>query len=164
MNFERYTPRGLEAMDANGPRLLFAEHHRELERACKALLARAYEGDCHSLLDQYRPFEQHVLEHMRAEEEAVLPYFEKEHAQEAAEIRAAHEKLRRRLESTACDLELHSARIDNLRELVTELRQHAAEEDRVMYPWAQVHLPVPALRASWERLMASLRHLIRLGT
>ena len=159
-----YQPAGLEAIDRNGPHLLFAEHHRSLRRAAEDLMARAHEDDCFALVAEYSAFERQVLEHMRAEEELVLPAYAKACPVDAAQIRAGHALIRRRLESTALDVELHSVRIAALRDLLAVLDAHAKFEDGTMYPWAQVHLPAPTRSALGERLLAGIRKLARIAT
>lgn len=161
MTLDSYRPCGLEETTANGPSLLLAEHHRELRKIGNELMACAEEQDTRALIEQYRTFEQHVLEHMRAEEQLILPEFERENPTEAAEIRAGHERLRRQLDATACQIELHEVRLETLRALGEELEQHARREDKIMYPWAQVHLPRDRQHVLRDRLLASLRRLAR---
>lgn len=157
-----YEPSGLEAIDHNGPHLLFAEHHRSLHRAGEDLIARALEDDCFSLVVGYRAFEKQILEHMAAEEELVLPAYAEACPTEAAAIREAHEVLRRQMERTALDVELHAVRIGALRDLLATLERHAEAEDKTLYPWAQVHMPAANQGALGTRLVASMRQLARL--
>ncbi|MGE0401227.1 MAG: hemerythrin domain-containing protein [Kofleriaceae bacterium] len=159
-----YEHHGLEAIERNGPQLLFAEHHRSLRRAGENLMARAHEDDCFALVTEYRMFEKQILEHLRAEEEVVLPAYGQACPAEAAQIREAHAMIRKRLEATALDIELHAIRIDAIRELLALLDEHARFEDRTMYPWAQVHLPATSRTALGDRLIASLRQLAHLMT
>jgi hypothetical protein len=158
-----YEPRGLEAMDNNGPHLLFAEHHRSLRRAAEDLMARAHEDDCLSLVTEFRAFEKQVLEHMRAEEDIMLPGYADACPEEAQAIRRAHETIRKQLERTALDCELHSIRIEAIRNLLAMLDDHAKYEDRTMYPWAQVHLPIASRNALSSWLLASIRKLAELA-
>lgn len=164
MNPLSYEQRGLEAIEHNGPRLLFAEHHRSLRRAGEDLMAGAHEDDCLSLVAEYRTFEQQILEHMRAEEDVILPAFTEEDPVEAAAIRAGHDAIRKQLEQTALDVELHCVRIDAIKALLAVLDEHAKQEDRTMYPWAQVHLSDASRSAIGTRLMAGIRALAKLAT
>ncbi len=164
MTLLSYKSSGLEAIDRNGPYLLFAEHHRGLRRAGESLMARAQADDCYSLITEYRVFEKQILEHIRAEEELVLPAFATACPAEAAQIRDAHALLRKRLEATALEIELHSIRLQSIRELLEALDSHAKYEDCTMYPWAQVNVPAPSRSALGARLRASLRRLAQLAT
>lgn len=154
-----YEPSGLEAVDRNGPHLLFAEHHRNLRHVGEDLMARAYEDDCFSLVAAYRAFEKQILDHMQAEEDLVLPAYGAACPDEAAAIRATHETLRRQMERTALDVELHAVRLQAIRTLLEALDEHAQLEDRTMYPWAQVHLHAAARGAIGARIVASMRQL-----
>lgn len=158
-----YEPRGLEAMEQNGPHLLFAEHHRSLRRAGEDLMARAYEDDRHSLVVEFRTFEKQILDHMRAEEDIILPAFAEECPAEAADIRDAHATIRKQLERAALDIELHAIRLEAIRTLLAMLDDHAKHEDRTMYPWAQVHLPLASRNALGGRLLSSIRKLAEMA-
>jgi predicted NAD/FAD-binding protein len=163
MNPLSYRPQGLEAIDHNGPLLLFAEHHRSLRRAGEDLIARCHEDNSFALVAEYRVFERQVLEHMRAEEEVVLPAFAEVDPEEAAALLDAHQALRKQLERTALDVELHAIRLESIRSLLAALDEHAKREDQKMYPWAQVHLPAPSREAIAARLFASIRKLAKLA-
>lgn len=163
MNPLSYKPTGLEAIDNNGPRLLFAEHHRSLRRTGEDLIARCHEDDCRTIVLEYRVFERQLLEHMRAEEDLVLPEFAKVDPEEAAAIVNTHQILRKQLERTGFDVELHAVRLESIRTLLAALDEHAKREDRKMYPWAQMHLPVKARDAIGERMFASIRKLTKLA-
>jgi hypothetical protein len=161
MNPLHYESRGLEAIEHNGPRLLFAEHHLSLRRAAEDLMGRAHEDDCFALVAEFRTFEQQVLEHMSLEEETILPVFAEADPAEAAAIRDEHDKLRKQLERTALDVELHCIRIDSIWTLLAVLDDHAKREDQKMYPWAQVHLPASSRNTIGARLLASIQKLAR---
>jgi hemerythrin superfamily protein len=160
LSYESY---GLEAVEQNGPHLLFAEHHRSLHRAGEALMARAREDDCDSVVPEFRTFEKQVLDHMRAEEDIILPAFADASPTEAADIRNAHATIRKQLERTALDVELHAIRVEAIRNLLAMLDDHAKYEDRTMYPWAQIHLPLKSRSALGGRILASIRKLAEIA-
>jgi hypothetical protein len=152
-----------EAITNDGPLILFAEHHRILRRAAEDLLACCYEDNCRALIAEFRIFERQLIEHMTVEEELVLPAFAAIAAEEAAAILEAHRALRKQLERTAVDVELHSIRIASIRTLLAALDASAEHEDRTMYPWAQMYLPKAARDVIAERMFASVRKLTRLA-
>lgn len=159
MSLTSYRLRGLEAMDANGPALLLADHHRSLQAIGHRVLVAAHCDDPLALHTAYRDFEHQVCEHMAAEEELILPAFSTAKPEEAAAIRADHAVLRARLERVAMAIELHEVRLALVRELLEALDEHARREDRTMYPWAQVHLPEAARNSLAARLRRSLERI-----
>lgn len=146
----------------NGPRLLLAEHHREIEDACRALLARTYADDPRALIAEYRGFERAMLEHFAAEEEEILPGYAEHASQDARVVRDDHARLRQLLFRLGVDVELHVIRLASVTELLDQLHAHAAREDAAMYPWAEAHLPVTAKRRLFVRIGRSLRALATL--
>jgi hypothetical protein len=150
---------GLENLANNGPRLLFADHHEQIEKSCDALRTAIYADDPLVLAERYRAFEHAMLEHMAAEEEHILPAYAADAPEDAAAIRATHDELRQQLFRIGVDVELHSVRAAALEQLVKTLRAHAALEDVRMYPWAQVHLPARTKRELFKRIGRSLRRL-----
>lgn len=152
-----YKACGLEAIDRNGPHLLFAEHHRCLRRAGARLLRRADGGN--SLVAEYRAFEAQVLEHIEAEEVLILPAFTAAAPDEAAAIRAGHTEIRAQLVRTASDIEAPS-RLASVRTLLALLDDHSKREDRVMYPWALMHLPAPRDGVA-TRVLTALTRFVR---
>jgi hypothetical protein len=143
----------------NAPRLLLPDHHCKIEAACEALRACTYADEPHDLVVRYRSFEREVLEHLKAEEDSILPEYEKYAPVDAAMVSAAHDDLRRQLFRIGVDVELHCVRAEALEHLVQTLRSHAAHEDRGMYPWAETHLPPQTLRELFDRIAHSLRAL-----
>ena len=159
MTFLHSQYRGLDALDANGPRLLLAEHHHEIEAAYRALLAATYTDDPRELVTEFRSFEREILEHIKAEEDVILPAYEQHAPMDARALRGDHEKIRQQLTRICIDCELHAIRAATLEDLIADLRAHAAREDAQMYPWAQVHLPVDSKRAVFVWLATSMQRL-----
>ena len=159
MTILSYAPIGLEAIDSNGPRILFAEHHRQLRRAGTELMCIAHEDDCFALVAAFRNLEQQLREHMRAEEELVLPAYTEAFPEDATAVRDAHAAIRKQLDQTALDIELHAVRLVSIRALLALLDEHAKAEDLRMYPWAQVHLPITTRSTIGARMIESIRML-----
>lgn len=158
----RTQPAGLDAGAANGPRLLLADHHRQIEEACRALRARAYEDCPRVLMEQYRVLERAVLEHLVAEETVILPDYTRHDPEAAYAIRDEHAAIRQLLLRIGVEVELHVVRLETLQSLIDTLHAHAAREDVSMYPWAQVHLPLSTKRRLFVRIGRSLRALAEL--
>jgi len=153
---------GLEAGATNGPRLLLADHHRQIEEACSALRACAQVNGPRALVEQYRAFEQAVLDHLEAEETVILPDYAADHQEDAYAIREEHAEIRTLLFRIGVEVELHLVRLETLQGLIDMLHAHAAREDASMYPWAQVHLPLSTKRRLFVRIGRSLRKLAEL--
>jgi hypothetical protein len=150
---------GLDAGAANGPRLLLADHHREIEQASKALRACTSEGCPRALIEQYRVLEHAVLEHLEAEEVVILPDYTRYDPEAAYAIRDEHAAIRKLLFEVGVEVELHVVRPETLQRLIDTLHAHGAREDVSMYPWAQVHLPLSTKRRLFVRIGRSLRAL-----
>lgn len=152
-------PGGLEHPEENGPRLLLADHHTKIEAAGNALRVAAFGDDTLELVTRWRCFEHGVITHLDAEEHLILHAYADYAADDAALIRAAHDDLRRQLFRLGVDVELHCVRAASIDRLLQTLREHAAHEDRGMYPWAQVHLPPRTRRELFSRMIRALRLL-----
>ncbi len=131
-----------DAGAANGPRLLLADHHREIEGACLGLVAGTYADDPLELIKQYCCFERAMLDHLAAEEEQILPAYAEHAPADAQALRDDHAAIRQALYRIGLEVELHLVRATTVNQLVEALRAHAAREDAKMYPWAQLHLPL----------------------
>jgi hypothetical protein len=153
---------GINDPTGNGPSLLLAEHHDELEAACADLRVAMHCGDPRELVDCYRAFEAGVVEHLRAEEDEILPAYGEFDPDDAAGIRNEHASIRARLYEIAVEVELHAIRAVTIEGIVEALRAHALHEDSGMYPWAEVHLPVSTRRQLSLRISQSLDTLSRL--
>ena len=151
--------RAVPHAEADGPKLLFADHHREIEIECRELLSRTYADDLLELIDAYRCFERAVLDHLAAEEATVLPAYAEVAPQEAHLIRQSHAEIRQQLAAIGVEVELHIVRAQTVTRLVDLLRAHAQREEAAMYPWAQVHLPLHDKRHLFVTLGLSLRRM-----
>lgn len=145
------------------PRALMTEHHREVETACCSLLGCTYADDPKVLLETYRRFEQEILEHLRAEEELLLPGYAEFAPHDARKLREEHDELRRALFRIGVDVELHAVRVHHVDHLIAELRAHAAHEDTGLYTWAAAHLSAVKAEQLLDRIRHSLTALRRMG-
>lgn len=151
-----------EAEGTAGPRLLFANHHRELEAACRTLLASVHDERSLALNKRYRMFEHAVLEHLTAEETLVLPDFAARAPTEARAVQLHHAAIRRLLLQLGVEVEHGAVRLETVANLIEALRAHAAHEDASMYPWSELYLTLPAKRRLSLRIGRSLRVLAEL--
>ncbi len=119
----------------------------------------------HPELDEHwTVFEDGVLAHLDAEEMFILPELSRHDSPRANQIRAEHAAIRALLAEIGIGLELHLVREEQMQELATFLRRHAAAEEVDFYKWADKELPqgslqrlVRFLRMAWEPSWASPR-------
>lgn len=83
---------------------------------------------------RWRDFEAALLGHMAAEEKYLFTAFGMVHTEEAASLRAQHAELRRLLAVAGSVLDAEGAA---LKALTVALRDHARQEDDLLYAWAQ---------------------------
>ena len=81
-------------------------------------------------------FERGLLAHFDAEERLVFPLLEGEYPAEVARALADHTRVRALLADLGVRTDLHLLRKDVAAELLARLREHAAWEDRTLYPLA----------------------------
>jgi hypothetical protein len=152
-------PSALHHPAANETLLLLAGHHEEIGTACVSLRMSAFTDDPLEVIVRFRNLEHAVLEHMKIEEDSLLPAYARYAPADAAVIRVAHEDLRRQLYRLGIEAELRYLRIEAIDHLIATLREHAAHETRGMYPWAQSVLTPDAKRELFKRISRSLRAL-----
>ncbi len=135
-----------------GLRLLLPDHHRRIEAKCRELLASAYADDARELVTRWCELEAELLDHIAAEEEVILPSYTEHAPGDAKRILDDHARIRELVTPIGVEVELHEMRAARLRRLVEALDAHAAHEDSVMYPWAQLNLPAVAQRLLATRI------------
>jgi hemerythrin superfamily protein len=137
---------------------LLLDHHAEIDASCLELMGAAFVDDPPTLARRWRVFEHQLLDHMAAEEELLIPTYQLTSPEQAQELRADHILLRDILERVALDVELHTIRIERLKELVGLLRAHAHREELTMYPWIQRHLSTVLRKRLVSRISETLRN------
>ena len=110
------------------------DFHQQMEQAFQLLMTGVTCEDPIILRARWGAFEQQLLRHFE-EEERELARFAREHPDEARAIREQHEQLRTAMIELGVMLDLHLMRAELVNEFLDRLRAHAAEENRVLYPW-----------------------------
>ena len=121
--------------------LLLPDHHRRLAAKCRELLASAHTDDHRAVVAAWWEVEAELLDHMAAEEEVILPLYQRHSPDDAKRILDDHAQIRELVTPVGVEIELHEARARRLRVLVEALDAHADHGDRLMYPWALRKLP-----------------------
>ncbi|HEY6562503.1 MAG TPA: hemerythrin domain-containing protein [Polyangiaceae bacterium] len=114
-----------------------ADDHIRLESLFRDLLNAADGIDQPTLQRVWTQFEAGLLAHLDAEEQYLLPRFEKERPDAVRTIRAEHEQIRRLVAELGVSTDLHLLRKRTAEQLIAALQEHAERETHSLYPWAE---------------------------
>ena len=131
---------------------MLGEDHARLERVFDAMLAGAERGDWDDLRRRWPFFGRELTRHMDAEEIRIISGFGREHPREARSLLDDHARIRAQLTELGMELETGNVSIERAHGFMIDLREHAAREDAVLYPWAARGLDDLA----WERFRFAL--------
>jgi hemerythrin superfamily protein len=131
---------------------MLGEDHARLERAFDAMLAAAERGDWEDLRRRWPSFGRELTRHMDAEEIRIISGFGREHPREARTLLDDHARIRAQLTELELELEMGDVTVARAHGFMIDLREHAAREDAVLYPWAARGLDDLA----WERFRFAL--------
>jgi len=137
------------------PRLgvdLLSDHHRRLEKKCRALLESDHTDNERDMTSSWCELEAELLDHIAAEEEVILPSYAVHAPDDARRILNEHIHVRALVSVVGVDVELHEIRLPHLRRLVEALETHSASEDAGMYPWAVEHVGLVSERLLFSRI------------
>lgn len=129
--------------------------HAALEATLRRISADLRSGQADQVLPAWQTIEFDLGAHLRAEEQLILPTFERAYPHHAALIRRHHDEIRRLLECMSVEMSrgtLGAHAVDTLLEL---LQRHARHEEVVFYYWAQLHLDEEDAQRAAERLRAA---------
>lgn len=115
--------------------------HQHLDALFEALLNCVHVNDAGATQAVWAELDHGLAAHLEAEEEHMLPLFDRFDATEAAAIRDDHANIRALMAELGVMLDIHALREDKVTELVAFLRAHAAREEAKLYPWATRDLP-----------------------
>ncbi len=131
---------------------MLGEDHARLERTFDAIVAAAERGDWEELQRRWPGFERELTRHMDAEEIRIISGFGREQPREARMLLDDHARIRAQLTELGLELERGSVSVERAQGFMIDLREHAAREDAVLYPWAARGLDDLA----WERFRFAL--------
>lgn len=116
------------------------QEHAELDTALAQLIQAFETGDQAIARDAFRAFDQRLSQHLRIEDELLLPDFAHVDRAEAELIASDHRTIRAKADELAVGTDLHVARVPAVRELAELLRRHAKREDEMLYRWVEESL------------------------
>lgn len=134
---------------------VLAQHHREIEEACLAIMSAGFADQPRDLVACWRDVEHQLFDHMMAEEEFLFPAYQRAEPENAQDLRDQHAWLREHAFEIGVAIELHTIRIEQLRQFVNELRAHARNEEASLYSWAERHVPGDQARRIGDWLAAA---------
>lgn len=126
--------------------------HRALEQTLRHMLTTMAGEEPEAIRAAWQRVDRQLRAHLQAEEDCVLRSFEQHFPHEAMRVRKEHAQIRGMLDALEVDLDLHALSKARAAEFVELLRDHAAYEERVFYPWAQAHVTGGARRSLIETL------------
>jgi hemerythrin len=124
------------------------DDHAHLERLCSELEAVLESGDRAALQRAWTGFEREASAHFADEEKWLFPLVAGAHPDDVEALRRDHARLRHLLGEQGLAADLRTLRAQSVRELLTELRAHAAREDAGVYAWLD-EMPEPSRLAEW---------------
>jgi hemerythrin-like domain-containing protein len=131
-------------MESIRTRLL--REHAELRRVFDEL-SNAVEGaDAPTVVRVWTEFERALERHLCLEEEQLFPALELRHRAEVRRLREEHTWIRALVAELGLRADLHTLRKDVADALVAALTEHAEQEDRGLYAWADAELGAKGLR------------------
>ncbi len=110
--------------------------HDELERLLQRLADAAAAAAPAELSASWSALEGRLIRHMEVEERFLLPLIEASDPLEVERIRREHTQIRDLLVELGVAVDLHTAREQNILQLIELLRTHAAHEDAALYALA----------------------------
>jgi hypothetical protein len=131
--------------------LLMPDHHRLIERRLAELCDEAHGDDPAALRNCWTRFERALADHLRAEEQFILPEFAKTYPEEARALAAEHAEIRALVAELGVGVDLHQLSAPIAEHLAAVLTAHAQREDAVLYSWAARRL-LPWPDSVWSSL------------
>lgn len=147
-------------MHPSGPSTLrqtLSGDHRRLDALFTELTDASEAGVGGDVLGElWTRFTQGLLAHLAAEEAVLFPLLAPRHPAEIRELRADHDRLRDALAGLDVEVDLHLIRHPTVVSLIGQLRDHAAREERTLYPWADEAFGAEAHRPVLDRIRSRL--------
>ena len=119
-----------------GPAPYLRSDHDEMETLAERALATIADGDSNEVRALLALVDTKLTEHMDAEERELLPRYAEANAEDAAQLMADHAEFRKILLELGVEGDLHTIRLERVRELASALRAHAKRENDGLYRWA----------------------------
>jgi len=113
------------------------DEHLRLEVLYGGLVEAYRNGDWSDVRRGFAELESAVRRHLEVEEKETFPALGSEHPTEIARLVEEHTQIRESLDAIAMAIELHVAGLTRAEELLRRLREHAAHEERLLYPWLE---------------------------
>lgn len=136
--------------------LLLPDHDDRLELLLEEAVLDGHGPDAEDRPRVWLRFVEELLVNFELTERCLLPGFECVEADEAAEVRSAHARMRSLLEEVERERALKVRPLSGALALERELRALARRKERKLYPWAVEHLDP----SQWLQVRAVMRELM----
>jgi hemerythrin-like domain-containing protein len=133
------------------------DQHAQLDDALNGLACAAESADPSELQAACNELEKELLRHLELEERELFPLAEPFHREAVDSLRSDHARIRTMVDEVGVRAELHTLRKHTVDSLVEALRQHAEQEDKTLYRWADELAPEGTRR----RLISLLAKTVR---
>lgn len=118
---------------------LIADHHR-LDELLQRTLEVVEADDREGIAEIFTEFDSRLRTHLEAEERHLLPHFLQADPRACRAILEDHKHIRARLLELGTAVDLHTLRLESVRQFAAELRAHANHEDKVFYRWVESNI------------------------
>jgi hemerythrin superfamily protein len=141
---------------------LLADHER-LEKLFQEVVSACEGDDRDEVAAMWTRFDRELLAHMEVEERFLIPWLLRANQRAAQSIMQEHRLIRSRLVELGACVDLHTIRLTTARAFIDELRAHAKHEDRVLYSWADEHVPAEDRRSVLTSLLERAKTWVAAG-
>jgi hypothetical protein len=132
------------------------DEHALLAELLRALADAAHRGDTAAMTTLFNQIDKPLRDHLTLEDETILPPFSEADPAQALVLRDQHARIRRRLEDLGIALELHTLRAGMVDDFIELLYAHAVREERAMYAWLELALPLAEQHQLFSWIMGRL--------
>lgn len=126
--------------------------HERLEIGARHLLECVLFGRADVVERAFSRFCREMLAHLEAEQQYMLPAFEREKPEAAKLVRDDHAAIRSLLATIAEQIARRTLAPDTVRKLIEALRVNGAREIADLYPWAETGVPESDSKAALEHI------------
>ncbi|MCL2725545.1 MAG: hemerythrin domain-containing protein [Polyangiaceae bacterium] len=112
----------------------FLADHRRLEEILERLIAAFEAEDSEGINALLTEFDTGMAAHLEEEEKSLFPALQQTSPRDARALMQEHRHLRTRLSELSAGIDSHVVGLQVARDLIEELRAHARNEERVLYP------------------------------
>jgi hemerythrin-like domain-containing protein len=135
----------------DGLRTLLSQDHAALDATFEALLEACRANARADAIKNWKTFEQGLTLHMNFEEAHLFPALKQFNPAEYGRLSQEHELFRKRLAEMSIEVDLNLLHLSRVDPFVAQLRQHAKQENALLYEWADNSMPATERSSALQR-------------